>query len=182
MADQISAIDIKKVWYCDTTSVTAKVTASTLKTLISSATEVVNIHQDTWSLEEAESSQDSYKNQLTGSIYRQSKKTMGDITLSFTIGQYDYQLKEELMGGTATSTSWERARGPVYIYKTIIALTTDGVYIVFPYCSMSVREANTDGALGLSVTATIMEPKTDSVSMEYWLDATEVDAATASVD
>lgn len=180
MAEQISAIDIKKVWYCETSSITAKVTAASLKTLLTSATEVVNIHQDTWSLEEAESSQDSYKNQLTGSIYRQSKKTMGDITLSFTIGQYDYKLKEELMGGTATDTSWERQRGPVYIYKTIIALTTDGVYIVFPYCSINVCEAATDGALGLSVTATIMEPKSDSISMEYWLDADEVDAAAGS--
>lgn len=176
MAGQISAIDIKKVWYTETTEITAKVTATTLAALLKKATEVLNIHQDTWSLEEGESSQDSYKNQLTGSIYRQSKKTMGDITLSFTIGQYDYKLKQELMGGVSTENSWERAKGPVYIYKSIIALTTDGVYIVFPYCSMTVREANTDGALGLSVTATIMEPKTDTVSMEYWLDAATVDA------
>lgn len=176
MAQQISAIDIKKVWYAEVTEIKGDLTAAILKTLLAKAKEVVNIHQDTWSLEEAESSQDSYKNQLTGSIYRQSKKTMGDITLSFTIGQYDYQLKQELMGGTATDKSWKRQRGPVYIYKSIIALTTDGVYIVFPYCSMTVREANSDGALGMSVTATIMEPKLDAVSMEYWFDAEDVEA------
>lgn len=177
MAEQISAIDIKKLWYTDPTDITTDVTASTLGDLLELATEVVNIHQDTWSLEEAESSQDSYKNQLTGSIYRQSKKTMGDITISFTIGQYDYKLKAELMGGTYTDNSWKRAKGPVYIHKAIIALTTDGVYIVYPYCSMMVREANTDGALGLSVSATVMEPKADTVSMEYWIDSAAVEEA-----
>ena len=68
MAGQISAIDIKKVWYTETTEITAKVTATTLAALLKKATEVLNIHQDTWSLEEGESSQDSYKKQLTGSI------------------------------------------------------------------------------------------------------------------
>ena len=170
----ISAIDIKKLWYCETTDITATVTGATLKTLLSTAKEVTNIHQDTWQVEEAEPSQDSYRNQLTGSIYRQGRKTMGDVTVTFTIGQYDFDLKAELMGGKATDGVWERGRGPVYIHKGIIALTTDDVYIVYPYCNISVREAATDGALGLSVTATVMEPKTETISTEYWVDAAQV--------
>lgn len=173
----ISAIDIKKLWYCDPAEVSGAVTSESLAALLKKATPVTNIHQDTWQIEEAEPSQDSYRNQLTGSIYRQGRKTMGDITVNFTIGQYDYSLKASLMGGTATENGWERARGAVYIRKAIIALTTDDVYIVYPYCNVSVREANTDGALGLSVTATVMEPQDEAVSTEYWLDATTVDDA-----
>ena len=43
-------IGIKKIWYGDVFS--AAVTASTLKTWLSSATEVGNSHQDTWSYTE----------------------------------------------------------------------------------------------------------------------------------
>jgi len=175
----VSAIDIKKLWYCETTAITADVTAASLKTLLAANTtqEVQNIHQDTWSLEEAEPSQDSYKNQLTGSIYRMGKKTMGDITISFTIGQYDYTLKAALMGGTGTSTSWKRQRGIVDVKKAFIVKTVDDVYIVFPYCNLSTREGNTDGALGLAVAATIMEPPTTTIAPEYWFDAAAVEAA-----
>lgn len=180
-AKLISAIDIKKLWYCDTTEITEDLTGAKLATLLTKATAVSNIHQDTWSMEEAEPSQDSYRNQLTGSIYRQGRKTMGDVTVSFTIGQYDYALKAELMGGTSTDGSWRRARGATYTYKAIIALTTDDVYIVFPYCNISTREANTDGALGLSLSATVMEPKNEAISTEYWFDGDEVDTVSSTL-
>lgn len=140
--------------------------------------EVINVHQDTWTFEEGEPSQDSYKNQLTGAVYRMGTKTMGDSTFNFTIGQYDFNTKKELMGGEVGSDgkSWNRARGIVEIYKGIIALTEDDVYIVAPYTSISARHANTDGAVGVSVTATEMEPKNEAVSPEYWFLASEVKA------
>lgn len=170
----ISAIDIQKLWYAD--PITTDLTAANLKTLLSQATEVTNVHQDTWSIDEGEPSQDSYKDQLTGMTYRMGQKTMGDVTFNFTIGRYDYETKAALMGGTATSTSWKRDRGATNIRKALIALTEDDVYCVLTYANVSAREANTDGAVGLSVVATMMIPEQEGVAPEYWFDKAAVDS------
>lgn len=136
--------------------------------------EVKNIHQDTWTLEESEPSQDSYRNQLTGSVYRMGNKTMGDVTANFTIGQYDYNLKAEFLGGTATDKSWKRARGIVEIKKCLIALTEDDQYCVMPNANINGHEANTDGAIGIAIVGTAMEPENENISSEYWFDKSEV--------
>lgn len=170
----ISAIDIQKLWYAD--PITTDLTAANLKTLLSQANEVTNVHQDTWSIDEGEPSQDSYKDQLTGMTYRMGQKTMGDVTFNFTIGRYDYETKAALMGGTATSTSWKRDRGATNIRKALIALTEDDVYCVLTYANVSAREANTDGAVGLSVVATMMIPEQTDVAPEYWFDKASVDS------
>lgn len=174
---QVSAIDIKKLWYGDTSTITADLTGSSLASLLSSLTEVMNVHQDTWTFEEAESSQDSYKNQLTGATYRMGTKTMGDVTANFTIGRYDYATKAALLGGTYTETSWSRPRGITDIKKVIVALTEDDVYIVLPYANITAREASTDGAIGLAVVATMLEPEDEAIMPEYWFDASEVTSA-----
>lgn len=174
---KVSAIDIKQLWYADTSNVTADLTGTTLKTLLTKATEVQNVHQDTWSIEESEPSQDSYKNQLTGATYRMGSKTMGDVTFNFTIGRYDYDTKAAFMGGTATDGSWKRARGITDIKLCLIALTEDDVYCVLPYASISAREANTDGAVGISVVGTMLEPENEAVMPEYWFNASELNAA-----
>ena len=172
----ISAVDIKKLWYADHSAINSDLTGKALAELLnsSSVTEILNLHQDTWSIEESESSQDTYKNQLTGSAYRVGAKTLGDVTISFTIGQYDYATKAALMGGVGDAKSWKRERGIVEIKKAIIALTEDNQYIVIPYCNLSCREANTDGAIGLSVTGTMLEPINPAVMPEYWFDSSVV--------
>lgn len=141
--------------------------------------EVKNIHQDTWTLEESESSQDSYKNQLTGSVYRMGVKTMGDVTVNFTIGQYDFVTKAEFLGGTVSEDgkSWERARGTVNVQKCLIALTVDDVYVVIPKANINAYESNTDGAVGIAVKGTMLEPEVDGVAPEYWFLASEVSKA-----
>lgn len=184
MSKQISAIDIKKLWYTDALSNSADValTPSILKTKIAGATEIKNVHQDTWTIDESEASQEKYKNQLTGSVYRVGSKEMGDVTFSFTIGRYDYETKAALMGGTVVTGSndeavgWSRARGVTDIKKMLIALTEDDVYCVLPYSNVESREANTDGAVGIAVVGTMMEPPSDNVDPEYWFDAETVDA------
>lgn len=244
---KVSAINIKDLWYDSAYGVAseADLTGTALYNMIKSvggtAKKVDNVHQDTWSIEESEPSQDFYKNQLTGSNYREGKKTMGDVTFNFTIGQYDYITKEALMGGNKVSatayawkngnvkvytlketpsttdkaysdsaltteltiasvasgtsitigsttytksaadnetiyTGWKRARGVVNIKKLLVALTEDDVYVVLPYANITTREANTDGAIGLAVVGTALEPKSTSVSPEYWFDSTEVHA------
>lgn len=172
----ISAVDIKKLWYADIELVTGPLTPAMLKTILESATEVTNVHQDTWSIEEAEASQDSFVNQLTGQIYRMGAKTMGAVTYNWTIGQYDFQTKADLLGGTATDSSWERERGAVVKYKTIIALTEDDVYAVLPKANIAARQAQTDGAVGLGVVATALEPDNVEIKAEYWFLKSKVDA------
>lgn len=136
--------------------------------------EVKNIHQDTWTIEESEASQDGYRNQLTGSIYRMGTKTMGDVTFNWTIGQYDYPTKAEFLGGVATDKSWKRPRGVVEIHKVLIALTEDNQYCVLPNANVAGREANTDGAVGLGIVGTAMEPTDPNIASEYWFDSSEV--------
>lgn len=184
MADniQISAVDIKRLWYADEDAVSTDLTGAALYALVKddgAATEIKNVHQDTWTVEEAESTQDSYKNQLTGSAYRMGAKSMGDVTFNFTIGRYDYATKKELMGGEVINTGkgWKRARGIVEVKKCMIALTQDEQYCVLPYANIVAREANTDGAVGIAVIATMLEPLNEAVMPEYWFDASEVKQA-----
>lgn len=179
---QVSAIDIKRLWYCDALASAGDeaLTASTLGSKIRSAVEIKNIHQDTWTIDESEASQDSYKNQLTGSTYRMGSKSMGEVTFSFTIGRYDYDTKAALMGGVVikkdetTPIGWSRQRGITDVKKMLIALTEDGVYCVLPYANVIAREANTDGAVGIAVTGTMLEPPSENVSPEYWFDESEI--------
>ena len=121
-AKKITAVNIKKLWYGETSAITEDLTGQALYTLLQGETlkEVKNIHQDTWTLEEAEASRTNYKNQLTGQTYR-SDKGMGDVTVNFTIGEYDYPTKKDLMGGDVINTDkgWKRARGKVNIEKLI---------------------------------------------------------------
>lgn len=178
---KVTATDIKKLWYADPTVVTADLTGPMLKTLLAgeSVKPVENIHQDTWSIEESEASQDSYRNQLTGQIYRFGRKTPGEVTLKWTIGQYDYALKAEFLGGTATGNSWKRPREAVDIKKCLIALTLDDQYCVVPYANIKANEANSDKAIGLAITGTAMEPENPAIASEYWFDASELDAQAA---
>ena len=173
---QISAIDIKKLWYAETSAVTADLTGTLLSTILRSAKEITNVHQDTWTVDESEPTQDSYRNQLTGNIYRFGAKLMGEVTFNFTIGRYDYVTKKDLLGGDVINTDkgWKRARGAVEIKKCLIALTEDDQYCVLPYANVVAREASTDGAVGLAVIGTAMEPETGTIMPEYWFDASEV--------
>ena len=173
---QISAIDIKKLWYAETSAVTADLTGTLLKTILGSAKEITNVHQDTWTIDESEPTQDSYRNQLTGNIYRFGSKQMGDVTFNFTIGRYDYVTKKDLLGGDIINVDkgWKRARGAVDIKKCLIALTEADHYCVLPYANVVAREASTDGAVGIAVVGTAMEPETETIMPEYWFDASEV--------
>ena len=175
MGKTITAVNIKRLWYGDTSKITGKVTGVTLFTMLPNMTEVKNVHQDTWTLEEAEASKTDYKNQLTGKVYR-SDKDMGEVKMNFTLGEYDYQTKADLLGGTATATSWERAKGKVSIEKCLVGLTEDDQYIVIPRVDITAREATTDKAVGLPVIGTELEPTVDAVAPEYWFDSSVVKA------
>ena len=176
MGKTITAVNIKKLWYGDTSKINAKMTGVLLFNLLKTATEVKNVHGETWTLEEAEANKTVHRNQLTGKVYR-SDKEMGEVKMNFTIGEYDYATKADLLGGTATDTTWERAKGKVSIEKFLVGLTEDDQYIVIPRADITAREASTDKAIGLPVVGTEIEPTIDAVAPEYWFDASVVKSA-----
>ena len=176
MGKTITAVNNKKLWYGDTSKITAKLTGVLLFNLLKTATEVKNVHGETWTLEEAEANKTVYKNQLTGKVYR-SDKEMGEVKMNFTIGEYDYAPKADLLGGTATDTTWERAKGKVSIEKFLVGLTEDDQYIVIPRADIAAREATTDKAVGLPIVGTEIEPTNEQVAAEYWFDASVVKSA-----
>lgn len=188
-SNQISAVSIKHLWYNDPIE-----EAPTLDALMSGVTKVENVHQDTWTLEESEPSQDSYKNQLTGLVYRMGRKEMGDITANFTIGRYDYVLKQSFMGGsvifeggevledkdaiaeaakTKKAVGWQRARGSVSIRKTLYALTDDDQLCVLSYVNLIAYEGDSDGAIGIVIKGTLLDPQAQDVAPEYWFDVSD---------
>ena len=155
---KVMAVGIKQLWYADPIATVASsetgLSAAEVKTAKASAKEVLNVHQDTWNYEEA-----------------------GDVVVNFTIGEYDFTTKQDLQGGNATDTKWGRTASDEMIYKCIIAKTLDDVYVVFPKASISGRGANTDGAVGLAVSATAIEPGVDGLEIEAWFNGSEIDAA-----
>ena len=102
---------------------------------------------------------------------------MGEVKMNFTIGEYDYATKADLLGGTATDTTWERAKGKVSIEKFLVGLTEDDQYIVIPRADIAAREATTDKAVGLPIVGTEIEPTNEQVAAEYWFDASVVKSA-----
>lgn len=232
-SNQISAVSIKRLWYTEPIE-----TPPTYNALMANVTKVENVHQDTWTLEESEPSQDSYKNQLTGLVYRMGRKEMGDITANFTIGRYDYFLKYAFMGGkvifsdgtmsadtdtvafvakklepiykwkaikdgayvqegnedkifetetaakaagtpvkvdtnTVKAVGWQRARGSVSIRKTLYALTDDDQLCVLSYVNLIAYEGDSDGAIGIVIKGTLLDPQTEDVAPEYWFDVSD---------
>lgn len=171
---KVTAVNISGLWYGEIETITEDLTGAKLAQLLKTYKQVENIHQDTWTIEESEATQDTFKNQLTRATYRTGAKQMGDVSFNWTIGQYDYATKAAFMGGTATETSWKRSRGVTEVNKVLVAKTEDGQYCVLPKASISGREALTDGAIGIAVKGIMLEPNNASVCPEYWFDESEV--------
>ena len=114
--------------------------------------------------------------QSNSKVYR-SDKEMGEVKMNFTLGEYDYATKADLLGGVADDTHWERASGKVRVEKFLVGLTEDDQYIVIPRADITAREASTDKAIGLPVVGTEIEPTIDAVAPEYWFDASVVKSA-----
>ena len=187
---QISAVGIKRIFYADTSVVTKDIAADVAKTLIKAAitakSEVMNVHGETWNIEESEASVNGYKNQLNGQTYRYDT-TPGEVTPAFSIGQYDYTTKAALMGGEAIKkggsgadkdniVGWKRSTEKVVINKALFCLTEDDVWFIYPNCQIVARESNTDKAIAIAVKGLVQTPKVAGVSSEYNFDEAEVKA------
>lgn len=181
----MNTVGIKRLLYADTSKVTGDLTPVMLKSIIDDpdTKEVTNVHQDTWSIAESEASVTRYKNQLTKKPYRQSAE-LGEVSMNFTIGEYDFETKKELMGGKTITQNgevigWKRSREYEEINKCLMALSEDSVWIVFPKGAVVTLEAETDGAVGLAVVGTAMEPENTAISSEYWYSDKEVQSSSS---
>lgn len=180
----MNAVGIKRLLYADPSKVTGDLTPAMLKSILgdSETKEVTNVHQDTWSMDESEASVTRYNNQLTKRPYRQSAE-LGEVTMNFTIGEYDFETKKNLMGGKVITNTeggaigWKRSRTYEEIHKCLMALTEDDVWAVFPKGAVVTREVETDGATGLAVVGTAMEPEDEAISTEYWYYDKEVQSS-----
>lgn len=179
---------IKKIVYAETSVVTEALdptkAATIIKAAITAGNIVQNVHGETWSLDEAESSPTGYKNQLNGKTYRYDKPQAGDLTPSWTIGQYDWKEKAAFMGGSVIKDStetkdigWERG-DKTNIYKALFCLTDDDVWFIFPKCLIDAREANTDKAIAIAVKGYVQEPSVAGVANEYDFEESSVKALT----
>lgn len=138
--------------------ITAVMAAVTAKT----AMQITNVHEKTWQITESDGSVSSYKNELTNEIYRRDL-TPGDLTVAFTMGEYDEAMKSFLKGGTTIkkggtdadkdnvigykgSTSFSEVR------KAMFCLTQDGYWFIYPKALISTGTKSTDDAAGLAVT------------------------------
>ena len=172
-----SAIGIKKLYYGSVITATTQLSTAGVAVLISSSNEISNVHQDTWELTEDDATQETYKNQLTKAVYRTGSKEMGDITVNFSVGQYDWDTKAALLGGssiseTDTKVGWKRGRGAVSLTKSLIAITEDNIAIVFPKVEFISSESAVDGAIAIKMSAKVLEPEQTYLSSEYWFDYT----------
>ena len=186
----ISAVGIKRILYAETSAVTKDITPADAKTLIKAAitakNEVQNVHGETWSIEESEASVNGHKNQLNGQTYRYDT-TPGEVSPTFSIGQYDYQTKAALMGGETVKkggsgadkdniVGWKRSNEKVVINKALFCLTEDDVWFIYPNSQIVAREANTDKAIAIAVKGLVQTPKVAGVASEYNFDEGEIQA------
>lgn len=171
----ISATGIKRILYANIDVVTQDITPEIAKTLIQAAItakdEVLNVHGETWQIEETEASVTGHKNQLTGKNYRYDDVS-GEVSPSFSIGQYDWKTKKAFMGGdvvqsSSTDVGWKRALDKVIINRVLFCLTDDDVWFIYPKCRIVSRESNTDKAIAIAVRGLVQEPGIEGVSSEY---------------
>lgn len=166
---QVSAIKIKALRYADVLE--SAPTLDSLKSAFEAADKIDNSHQGTFTYEETEPTVNQYKNDLTNQVYR-SDMEAGDVTIRFTIGQYDFATKAALQGGTSTDTQWARGKAAQH-YKCFYALTEDDVLIVFPKGNVIGTGASTDNAVGIAMQV-IPQEINSSIASEYWFDVADL--------
>ena len=170
-------IGIKQLWYGDVLTAATNLTQANIATLVSGMTEVKNVHEDTWGYEESDPETTEYNNELTGQPYYIDNVKQGQPTISFTLGEYDYDEKADLQGGEvikngANDVGWKRPTELNTIYKCIVALSKTGVYIVFPKAQITAKGDVQEKNVGLGIQAKAVETGVNGLSTEYWIKST----------
>lgn len=168
-------VSIKQLFYADAME-SGTLNGAAVKAILDDegTKEITNVHDTTWVYEEAEPSNTDYVNQLNGKVYYRDS-TPGAVQVTFSVGQYEYQTKADLQGGTATATSWVRPETTELINKTLIAVTKDDTYIVFPKAAVVARGGMVeDKVLGLMLSAVAMDTGVTGLASEGWFDKSEI--------
>ncbi len=172
-------IGLKRVWYGDVvTTVTSPDTgysAAELKTLISSLTEITNVHQDTWGYDESDPSVTDYINELTGQPYYRDVTQAAIPTINFTLGQYSFEDKAALQGGKVVGDGWERQDMANLIEKCIVAQTKTGNFIFVPRANIIGKGSFVEKNIGLGVSAVPLETGVKGLASEKWFKEEDVD-------
>lgn len=161
-------IGIKQLWYGDpmTTPISS---ASDVATLTNSMTEITNVHQGTWGYSQDDPSVTDYINELTGQPYYRDKETLGNRTITFTLGVFDFATKAALQGGSTTGLTkgWQSSGALENVNKCIVAKTKTDNWIVFSNASIVAKGDQQEKNIGLGIIAVCMENETTGVEAEY---------------
>ncbi|WP_303013831.1 hypothetical protein [uncultured Bacteroides sp.] len=172
-------IGLKRVWYGDVVSTVTTpasgYTASELKTLIGTLTEIKNVHQDTWGYDESDPSVTDYINELTGQPYYRDVTQAAIPTVNFTLGEYSFEDKAALQGGKIASDGWERQNMANLIEKCIVAQTKTGNFIFIPRANIVGKGSFVEKNIGLGVSAVPLETGVDGLASEKWFKEADVD-------
>ena len=177
-------IGIKQLWYGDVISAATNLNQSGIATLLDGMTEVTNVHEDTWGYEESDPETTEYNNELNGMPYYIDNVKQGQPTISFTLGEYQYQQKADLQGGVVITKGgdgtdkddpigWSRPTELSTIYKSVVALSKTGVYIIFPKAQITGKGDVQEKNIGLGVQAKAVETGVNGLSSEYWIKKAE---------
>lgn len=164
-------IGIKQLWYG--TPLTADLAdVAAVEALLTSMTEVKNVHDGTWGYSHDDPDVQDYINELTGQPYYRDKTSLGARTITFTMGVFEFADKVALQGGEAIGTAgWKSSKALENVQKAVIAKTKTGNYIVFSNASIVAKGDQQEKNIGLGVTAVCMESEKEGVAAEYMFGA-----------
>lgn len=163
-------IGLKKVWYGE--PLKSAPTSDAIKTLVQGMTEVKNVHDGTWSYTQDAPSITDYINELTGQPYYRDITNGGNKTIAFTMGEYQFSDLVALQGGEEVGGGWASG-APQLFYKSIVAMTKTGNYIVFSNAGVTGTTSTAEKNLGLGVTAVAMDSGVEGVAAEYRFSGSE---------
>lgn len=164
-----TVVDIQTIWYGDLI-ITSPLKGPDVKAFTKATTtkKIDNVHATTWAYSQDEASVTDYINQLNNTVYYRDSQP-GATNVTFSIGQYDFEQKADLMGGTATATEWEAPINQGIIYKGFVAKTKDGTYFAFPKAQISAVEGMIEDKVhGINVTVTPIDPGIAGLSNVKW--------------
>lgn len=168
-------ISLKQLWYGNVLE--SAPTYDGMANLVSNMTEITNVHQDTWSYEESDPEKTEYVNELSGQNYYVDWTKQSIPTIKFTLGEYQYEQKAALQGGSVITTGsgndvttigWKKPLTLDVVYKSIVALSKTGTYIVFPKAQITAKGDVQEKNIGLGIEALCVETGDPNIHPEYW--------------
>lgn len=177
-------IGIKELYYLApaTEKVTPATIAAAIKAAGTSTKQIVNSHQDTFSYENDDMEIDKYINELTGEVYFQDPKTLGERRINCALGVYQFEDKAALQGGEVETDSkgnvvgWSAPTSPTIINKQFIARVKTGHYVVFSNGQVMGKVSPQQKNLALGLTIVAQDSGISGVKSEYWYKEESVQA------